>query len=284
MAAQTWLRATALYTDLFSEPVRISSKLKIGGEVAALRWCWGRSFIDFVFACDSHAEGASDGRTRIETRTLSSLLLFAAVRRKFSSTSPDMSVGSTVSQSTRTSSGSTLLTSISLRSSRSGSSSPCRGVPGVLGLNGSRFVGVPGAGGAAGAGGFIFTVVRVRASEERAALNLLADASGLSGVEEREVSDEPEIERRLENIEVGFKRRFGACVSLEAMAACQLSPPSPSCTGIRGQSRSPSSTVRIFSTATRPRDRIYFASFDEDSMRSKGRPHPMPTTAAVHNI
>ena len=228
--------------------------------MAELRWCWGRSFIDFVFACDSHAEGASDGRTRIETRTLSSLLLFAAVRRKFSSTSPDMSVGSTVSQSTRTSSGSTLLTSISLRSSRSGSSSPCRGVPGVLGLNGSRFVGVPGAGGAAGAGGFIFTVVRVRASEERAALNLLADASGLSGVEERGVSDELEIERRLENIEVGFKRRFGACVSAEAMAACQLSFPSPSRTGIRGQSRSRSSTVRIFSTATRPRDRIYFAS------------------------
>lgn len=188
----------------------------------------------------------------METRTLSSLLLFAAVRRKFSSTSPEMSIGSTVSQSTRTSSGSTLLTSISLRSSRSGSSSPCRGVPGVLGLNGSRFVGVPGAVGAAG--GFIFTVVRTRASEERAALNLLAEASGLSGVEEREASDVLEIERRLENIEVGLRRRFGACVSVEAMAGCQLSP--PSCIGIPTQSRFPSSTVRIFSTATASRDRI----------------------------
>lgn len=183
---------------------------------------------------------------------MSSLLLFAAVRRKFSSTSPEMSIGSTVSQSTRTSSGSTLLTSISLRSSRSGSSSPCRGVPGVLGLNGSRFVGVPGAVGAAG--GFIFTVVRTRASEERAALNLLAEASGLSGVEEREASDVLEIERRLENIEVGLRRRFGACVSVEAMAGCQLSP--PSCIGIPTQSRFPSSTVRIFSTATASRDRI----------------------------
>jgi hypothetical protein len=93
-------------------------------------------------------------------------------------------------------------------------------------------VGVPGAEGAAGAGGFVFTVVRMWASEEMAALNLLADASGLSGVKEREVSDlvsdDLEIERRLEeNIEVGFKRRFGACVSVEVMAACQLSLPSP---------------------------------------------------------
>ena len=125
-------------------------------------------------------------------------------------------------------------------------------MPGVLGLNGSRFVGVPGAVGVAG--GFIFTVVRTRASEERAALNLLADVSGLSGVEEREVSDVLEIERRLENIEVGFRRRFGACVSVEAMAGCQLSPPSRS--AIPTQSRDPSSTVRIFYTATGPRDRI----------------------------
>ena len=90
-------------------------------------------------------------------------------------------------------------------------------MPGVLGLNGSRFVGVPGATGVAG--GFVLTVVRVRASEERAALNLLADASGFSGVEVREDSDELEIEvRRLEaNNEVGFKRRLGACVSVEAM-------------------------------------------------------------------
>ena len=114
------------------------------------------------------------------------------------------------------------------------------GVPGVLGLCASRFVGVPGAEGAAGAGGFVFTVVRMRASEEMAALNLLADASGLSGVKERDDSDELEIERRLEeNIEVGFKRRFEACVSVEVMAACQLSRPSPSRTGsgIRAQSR-----------------------------------------------
>ncbi len=179
--------------------------------MAALRWCWDKSLIELAFFCVSHAEGDSEGRTRIETRTLSSLLVFSAARRKLSSTSPEMSAGSTVSQSTSTSSGSTLLTSISLRSSWCRSSSPCLGVPGVLGLDGSRFVGVPGAGGKAG--GLIFTVVRVRASEERAALNLLAEAIGFNGpgVEERVDSVELEIEReRLGlNIEVGRKRRFG---------------------------------------------------------------------------
>ncbi len=60
----------------------------------------------------------------------------------------------------------------------------------------------------------------MRASEERAALNFLADANGFSGVEEREDSDALEIEMRLEeNNEVGFKRRFGACVSVEAMVS-----------------------------------------------------------------
>jgi hypothetical protein len=178
--------------------------------VAALRWCWDRSLIEFTFVCASHEEGDSEGRTRIETRTLSSLLAFSAARRKLSSTSPEMSAGSTVSQSTSTSSGSTLLTSISLRSSWCGSSSACLGVPGVLGREGSLFVGVPGAGGKAG--GLIFTVVRERASAERAALNFLAEANGFNGpgVEEREDSVELEVERvRLLNIDVGRRRRFG---------------------------------------------------------------------------
>jgi hypothetical protein len=83
-------------------------------------------------------------------------------------------------------------------------------VPGVLGLGASRFVGVPGAGGTAG--GFVFTVVRVRASEVIAALNFLADDSADNGpgVEEREDSDELEVEsvRFGVNNEVGRKRRF----------------------------------------------------------------------------
>ena len=82
-------------------------------------------------------------------------------------------------------------------------------MPGVLGREGSRFVGVPGAGGIAG--GFVFTVVRVRASEERAALNLLAEASGFNepgteGVEERFELEERE--RLGVNNEVGRRRRF----------------------------------------------------------------------------
>lgn len=85
-------------------------------------------------------------------------------------------------------------------------------MPGVLDLGGSRFVGVPGAGIAAG--GFVFTVVRVRASEEMAAFNFLAEDSALNGpgVEEREGSDELEVEcvRLGVNNEVGRKRRFGA--------------------------------------------------------------------------
>jgi hypothetical protein len=85
-------------------------------------------------------------------------------------------------------------------------------VPGVLGLGGSRFVGVPGAGGIAG--GFVLTVVRVRASEVMAALNFRAEDSALNGpdVEECVDSDELEMEgRRLGvNNEVGRKRRLGA--------------------------------------------------------------------------
>ena len=46
------------------------------------------------------------------------------------------------------------------------------------------------------------------ACEERAALNILADVNGLNGVEVQEDSDELDIERHLENIEVGFKRRL----------------------------------------------------------------------------
>ena len=84
-------------------------------------------------------------------------------------------------------------------------------MPGVLGREGSLFVGVPGAGGKAG--GLVFTVVRVRASAERAALNFLAEPSALNGpgVEEREDSVEVEMERaRLGlNIDVGRRRRFG---------------------------------------------------------------------------
>lgn len=70
-------------------------------------------------------------------------------------------------------------------------------------------------------------VVRTRASEERAALNFLADASGLSDVEEREEFDVLENERRLlANNEVGFKRRFGGCVSVEVEAIVVCSRPS----------------------------------------------------------
>src|SRR6267142_3387342 len=211
MAAQTCLRATALYTDLLSEPVRISSKWNTGGAVAALRWCWDKSLIDPAFVGVSHAEADSEGRTRMETRTLSSLLPFEVALKKFASTSPEMSAGSTVSQSTSTSSGSTLLTSISLRSSWSGSSSPCRGVrgvPGVLGRDGSRLVGVPGAGWTAG--GLVFTVVLVRVSDEMAAVSFLAEANGFIGVEER-IDPEVEVEReRLGvNKEVGRRRRLG---------------------------------------------------------------------------
>ena len=82
-------------------------------------------------------------------------------------------------------------------------------MPGVLGRAGSRFVGVPGAGETAG--GFVFTVVRVRASEERAALNFLAEASGFNvpGVDEREDPVvEMESERLGVNNEVGRRRRF----------------------------------------------------------------------------
>lgn len=85
-------------------------------------------------------------------------------------------------------------------------------MPGVLGREGSRFVGVPGAGGKAG--GLVFTVVRVRASEERAALNFLAEASGFNcpGVEDRGGPVELEVERERLGVknEVGRKRRFGA--------------------------------------------------------------------------
>lgn len=56
------------------------------------------------------------------------------------------------------------------------------------------------------------TVVRVRASEERAALNFLAEASGFNdpGVDEREDPVvEVESERLGVNSEVGRRRRFG---------------------------------------------------------------------------
>ena len=83
-------------------------------------------------------------------------------------------------------------------------------MPGVLGLDGSLFVGVPGAD--VGAGGLVFTVVRVRASDEMAALSFLAVASGFNGpgVEERVEPDELEMERvRLGvNNEVGRRRRL----------------------------------------------------------------------------
>ena len=69
-------------------------------------------------------------------------------------------------------------------------------MPGVLGLGGSRFVGVPEAGGIAG--GFVLTVVRVRASKVIAALSFLAEDSALNGPgvasEERVDSDELEME------------------------------------------------------------------------------------------
>jgi hypothetical protein len=61
----------------------------------------------------------------------------------------------------------------------------------------------------------VFTVVRVRASEVRAALNFLAEANGFNGpeaegVEERVDAVELEVEReRLGvNKEVGRRRRF----------------------------------------------------------------------------
>lgn len=83
-------------------------------------------------------------------------------------------------------------------------------MPGVLGRAASRFVGVPGAGGIAG--GLVLTVVRVRASEDRAALNFLAEASGFNGpgVEERvdPVELEAERERLGVNKEVGRRRLF----------------------------------------------------------------------------
>ena len=71
-------------------------------------------------------------------------------------------------------------------------------------------MGVPGAGGKAG--GLVFTVVLVRASTERAALNFLAEEASGPGVEEREDSVELEVERvRLLNIDVGRRRRFEPC-------------------------------------------------------------------------
>lgn len=81
---------------------------------------------------------------RTETRTLSC----PESESVLGSISADMSPASTVSKSTRASSGSTLLTSISLVSIPSKESSPpfLRGVVGVLGLLPSDFfVGVPGA-------------------------------------------------------------------------------------------------------------------------------------------
>ena len=107
----------------------------------------------------------------METMTLSSLpwSRLAAFSHD-SSTSPDISPGSTVWKSTRTSSGSTLLTSILLVVGiNNGLSAPSRrGVPGVLGL--LVEVGVPGTGARAYLG---FAVLLVRDSEEIVALYFL---------------------------------------------------------------------------------------------------------------
>jgi hypothetical protein len=107
----------------------------------------------------------------METMTLSSLpwSRLAALSHA-SSTSPEISPGSTVWKSTKTSSGSTLLTSILLVAGISdGLSAPSRrGVPGVLGL--LVDVGVPGTGARVDLG---FTVLLVRDSEEIGALYFL---------------------------------------------------------------------------------------------------------------
>jgi hypothetical protein len=84
----------------------------------------------------------SEGQYRTETRTLSSHLLSLT---KLSSISTETSPGSTLSKSTKTSSGSTRLTSISLCVEEP---SVPRGVVGVFGREPSPFfVGVPGTAG-----------------------------------------------------------------------------------------------------------------------------------------
>jgi hypothetical protein len=159
---------------LFGVPVRTASKLnddEPGVLADAFFEKFGSRFKELVEVLGIHADVESVGRTlqrrdqsklfppkqmliyyRIDTMTLSSwpwscLMLFSHA----SSISPLTSPTSTVCESTRTCSGSTLLTSISLvEGIKEGLSAPLRllGVPGVLGrlCDPSFFVGVPGTG------------------------------------------------------------------------------------------------------------------------------------------
>lgn len=63
IAAATWLRATALYTGLFSDPARMSSKWKSCAVAVVDLACCGKSLIPFaapLVVC--HADSALDGR------------------------------------------------------------------------------------------------------------------------------------------------------------------------------------------------------------------------------
>jgi hypothetical protein len=107
----------------------------------------------------------------MDTRTLSSLP-WSVLFNHTSSISADTSAGSTFWASTRTSSGSTRLTSISL----AGNGLLLRGVPGVLGRGTSKLLalwtGEPGT----GFNGFDLERSRcVRDSDERVALNFLME-------------------------------------------------------------------------------------------------------------
>jgi hypothetical protein len=143
----------------------------------------------------------------METMTLSSLpwSRLAALSHA-SSTSPETSPGSTDWKSTRTSSGSTLLTSILLVPGISdGLSAPSRrGVAGVLGL--LVEVGVPGTGARIDLG---FTVVLVRDSEEMGALYFLCVDERIFGVVARaNLASRSEIEP-LEDVEDDDSGRLG---------------------------------------------------------------------------
>lgn len=207
---------------LFGVPVRMESKLKVVVCVAEEE-CFvyaGSSLMELVAGDGIQAEVACVGRilcnslsrlyvsrfratNLMETMTLSSLpwSRLAALSHA-SSTSPETSPGSTVWKSTRTSSGSTLLTSILLVAGiEDGLSAPSRrGVPGVLGL--LVEVGVPGTGARANLG---FTVLLVRDSEEIAALYLCVDARILGMCVRANLASMSEIEllEEIEELEMG---------------------------------------------------------------------------------
>jgi hypothetical protein len=148
----------------------------------------------------------SDDMTDLmETMTLSSLPWSRlAAFSHASSTSPEMSPASTVSKSTKTSSGSTLLTSILLAAGiNKGLSAPSRrGVPGVRGL--LVDVGVPGTGARLDLG---LTVLLARDSDETEALYFLCvDERRLGVVERPNLPSTSEIEplEDVEDVDSGF--------------------------------------------------------------------------------